>query len=183
MKRPRLTLYGQILFWFFLNLALVAAVLLVVLKVQFQMDLGAFLTGRTQQRFEAAAKVLSADLRAAPRSEWQEIVTRYEEAYRVRLVVWGEEPEPVTIGDKNSLPDRLLEAMREEYPEGMPRRALPPPRAEDPGFDRPLPPGAGFGQRANRPPRSPERRAAAEVDRPGREGPRGLPGRRDEYWF
>ena len=48
MSRPHLTLYGQILFWFFLNLALVAAILFFVLKLQFRVDPGELLGGRTR---------------------------------------------------------------------------------------------------------------------------------------
>ena len=77
MKRPHLTLYGQILLWFFLNLALVAAVLVLVLKVQFRVDPRTVLGGRTHEQFHAVASVLSIELRNGKREEWEEIVARY----------------------------------------------------------------------------------------------------------
>lgn len=87
MKRPRLTLSGQILLWFFLNLALVAAVLLLVLKVQFRVDPRTVLSGRTREQFRAAASLLSTDLRGASREAWKEIVASYDEAYGVQFAI------------------------------------------------------------------------------------------------
>ena len=53
MKKPRFSLYAQILLWFFLNLALVAAVLFIVLKVQFNVGFESLLSGRVGSRMEA----------------------------------------------------------------------------------------------------------------------------------
>ena len=77
MSRPHLTLYGQILFWFFLNLALVAAILFFVLKLQFRVDPRELLGGRTREQFRAASSVMSGELRNAPRAEWEEILKRF----------------------------------------------------------------------------------------------------------
>ena len=76
MARPHLTLYGQVLLWFFLNLTLVAAVLFFVLKIQFRVDPRELLGSRTREQFRAAASVMSGELRNSPRVEWEQILER-----------------------------------------------------------------------------------------------------------
>ena len=178
MKRPRLPLYGQILIWFFLNLALVAAVLYFVLHVQFQLDLRAILSGRTEEQFKAVADVLSAELRAAPRDEWEEIFDRYDEAYGVSFSVYFPAGDRVMGGEDLNLPRDLVETAVREFPprnlggnrpprrggEGGPRtQGQPVGEPPGEGLDRRPPPRERSGPIGNRPP--PRRPGGPEGDR------------------
>jgi hypothetical protein len=107
MRKPRLSLYGQILFWFFLNLALVAAVLFLVLRVQFNVGFESLLSGRVGERMETIGEVMSADLREMPSQDWEEIIQRYEAAYRVEFMVLRPDGEPLPDQADGVVPARL----------------------------------------------------------------------------
>lgn len=147
MRQPRFPLYGQILLWFFLNLALVGAVVFVILKYQFNVGIDSLLTGKVEERMEAIGETMSAELRQVPRDGWEDIVDRYEDAYRVRFQVLRPDGEQAFEGARADIPDGLREVLGEMFP----------PRRDDPPTMRP--PGAG----------PPERRG------PGGRDPRGAP--------
>lgn len=149
MPRPHLTLYGQVLFWFFLNLALVAAVLFFVLKLQFRVDPGELLGGRTREQFRAAASIMSAELRNAPRVEWEEILTRYVGSYGVEMALYRPEGQLLWAGDELKLPEELLqEAGKRPARRARPGAALPPLRRTEEGAQtrRLDPAGGGRGE-------------------------------------
>jgi len=145
MFRPHLTLYGQILFWFFLNLALVAAVLFFVLNLQFRVDPGQLLGGRTREQFRAASSVMSGELRNAPRGEWEEILKRYAGFYGVRMALYRPEGQRLWNGEDLKLPDELLrEAAKRPARRARPGGAtLPLRRTEEGRQARRTNPGGG----------------------------------------
>ncbi|NNC87628.1 MAG: HAMP domain-containing protein [Akkermansiaceae bacterium] len=153
--RPRFTIYGQILFWFFLNLALVAAVIFLVVKVQFGVDPREFLWGRTEQRFTAVATALAADLRDAPRHQWDELVTRYEKDQGVVLAVYRAADLARLAGSGSEFPESLR---------GPLRIVLPPRERGGPGTG---PAGDLFAPGDGESRRPPPRRR----DGPARRGP------------
>lgn len=173
MKRPHLSLYGQILFWFFLNLALVAAVLFVVLRVQFRVDATSVLGGRTHEQFRAAGTLLASELRNAPRDEWREIIARYDETYGVQFAVYRPNGNGVLAGEELELPENVITELRSSFPrrslrdgEPNPRRGRDPrgrgPREEGPRGDGP-PRGEGRRGDGPRGPRRPPRDVIDEL--------------------
>ena len=108
MARPHLTLYGQVLLWFFLNLTLVAAVLFFVLKIQFRVDPRELLGSRTREQFRAAASVMSGELRNSPRVEWEQILERYAGSYEVDIALYRPEGQLLWVGEELQLPEQLL---------------------------------------------------------------------------
>ena len=108
MARPHLTLYGQVLLWFFLNLTLVAAVLFFVLKIQFRVDPRELLGSRTREQFRAAASVMSGELRNSPRVEWEQILERYAGSYGVDIALYRPEGQLRWVGEELQLPEQLL---------------------------------------------------------------------------
>ena len=164
MKKPRFPLYGQILLWFFLNLALVGAVLFVILRFQFNVGIDSLLTGKVDERMEAIGETMSAELREVPRDEWEEVVDRYEDAYRVRFQVLHPDGGQAFEGVGGDIPDGMRKVLREMFP---PRRNDPPPPRlpgargpagrerphAPPGGDRgPVRPRAIYQERAGEPP-------------------------------
>lgn len=150
MKRPHLTLYGQILLWFFLNLALVAAVLVLVLKVQFRVDPRTVLGGRTHEQFQAVASVLSIELRNGKREEWEEIVARYDKAYGVKFSIYRPEGRTLLEGEDLKLPEELQKSLKQRFPPRERPNQAPPPRRRGDEADG-GPPGPGGPGRAGRP--------------------------------
>lgn len=153
MKRPRLNLYAQVLCWFFLNLALVAVVLVVVLRLHFGVDPRQVLEGRTRDQFDAVVRVLGAELRRSPRSDWAGILDSYGEAYGVSFSVHRAGTGELLDGSDHDLPGELLESVREEL-RPRERAEVPPhgPAGEAPPELDPGPRLPGGGR--IRPPRS-----------------------------
>lgn len=149
MKKPHLTLYGQILFWFFLNLALVGGVLFLVLRVQFKVGPWSVFSGQVNQRTEAWADLMAAELREADQAEWNSIVARYDEAYGVTFSVFRPNLGPGLGGSDQELPEALIAAVRREFP--LCTEPAPPERgrlAPGPHPERPAPVGRRGGVRS-----------------------------------
>ncbi len=166
MTKPRFPLYAQILLWFFLNLALVGAVLFVVLRYQFNVGIDSLLTGKVDERMEAIGETMSAELREAPRDGWEDIVDRYEDAYRVRFQVLRPDGEQAFEGVGSEIPDGLREVLAGMFP---PRRD-DPPRLRLPGDGPPGRPGPAGRERRDSPPggkRGPTRPLAIYQERAG----------------
>ena len=64
--RLRFPLYGKVLFWFFVNLALVAALAYAFVRTQFKVGMEWLLAGPATQRLEAMSEVITADMRERP---------------------------------------------------------------------------------------------------------------------
>ena len=87
----RFPLLARILVWFFLNLAMLAVVLVLLLRAEFRLD--ALIAGRGGERVQQLADLLVGELRDCPRDEWDAILQRFGESYGIRLLLFapGEE--------------------------------------------------------------------------------------------
>lgn len=110
----RFPLLARILVWFFLNLVLLAAVVFLFLRSEFRLD--ALMTGRGGERVQQVADVLLAELRLRPRMEWDGILSRFGEAYGIRLLLFAH-PDEQVAGERMFLPP--------EVGERLPRRGPP----------------------------------------------------------
>ncbi|MDA0767611.1 MAG: ATP-binding protein [Verrucomicrobia bacterium] len=156
MKKPHLTLYGQILLWFFLNLTLVAGVLFLVLQVQFKVGLWSLFSGQVNERIEATGELMAAELRGAERSEWEAIVARHAEAHGVSFALLRPDGDGLLAGEERELPAKLKEVLRKEFP--------PPDGPGEDGGENPPNPRGPDG-----PPEGPERGGPPERRGPPRE--------------
>ncbi len=85
--RPFSTLFAKILFWFFLNLALVAGVFAVFFTVQFQQDIHGLLGMHARDRMRTAARIISHELEFSPKTDWPDILGRHSEIHQVDFFV------------------------------------------------------------------------------------------------
>ena len=171
MKRPHLTLYGQILGWVFLNLALVAAVLVLVLKLQFRVDSRTVLGGRTHEQFQAVARVLSIELRNGKREEWEEIVARYDKVYGVEFSIYRPEGRIILEGEDLELPEELQKSLKQRFPLRERLNQAPRPRRrgdEEAEGGRPGPTRLGAEAEFRPPPRNRDRDPPDGLGRPSR---------------
>ena len=76
----RVPLYGKVLFWFFVNLALVAALAAVFAQMQFRLGLDWLLAGPARQRLEAMGEIVAAELRDQPIAAWDRTLARFQAA-------------------------------------------------------------------------------------------------------
>jgi two-component system sensor histidine kinase CpxA len=140
----RFPLYLKILFWFFLNLLLLAVAFYFLLRNQLRFGIDWLLSGSASDRIEAVSEIITADLNERPRAEWNDILKRFGDAYQMQFLLYRNDGIQLA-GETNDLPktvrERLLEhprAGRPPFAESMDERAPRRRRAvENDSPDRP----------------------------------------------
>jgi two-component system, OmpR family, sensor histidine kinase CpxA len=133
-------LYARILLWFFLNLVLLAAAFVVLLRIQFHSGFDWLLAAGAGQRIQAVCDVIVADLGDRPLEEWSSVLARFNEAYQLRFFLFHNNDGVEIAGDPIQLPP----AVRAR----LPGQRGPVPR---PGLPGNLPGRLPFEDRADRP--------------------------------
>lgn len=87
MPRWGLPLYGQVLSWFFINIALVSVALWMLLRFQYGVSVEDVFAEQLRVRVEPRAELIATDLRGSARDEWAGILASKGEELRVRLAV------------------------------------------------------------------------------------------------
>ncbi len=160
--RLRFPLYGKVMFWFFVNLALVAALAYGFVRMQFRVGLDWLLAGEARQRLEAMGEVIGGELRDQPKAVWDKVLARYDAAHGAKFTIFRNDGQQAA-GDPQQPPAEVMGKLRD--------RRGPPPQTEPPRRDDRPP--RGFGPRpGDRPP--PEDRPPRE-DRAGGENRTGVP--------
>ncbi len=87
VKRARIAfpLPAKILACFFLNLLFFAVVAAFVAQGQFRFGLDSLLSGRSGERLQAMSEAVVFDLNRSPRSEWEDILKGFADAYQVQI--------------------------------------------------------------------------------------------------
>jgi two-component system, OmpR family, sensor histidine kinase CpxA len=117
--RTRLPLFVKILFWFFLNMALLAAVSIALFNAQFRFDLDWFLGGSARGRIDTMRNLITTELNNTVPEAWERVIERFGEAYHVRLSLFDDDGN-LLIGPGDKLPGEVQE------------KILPPPRTDMP---------------------------------------------------
>ncbi len=104
--RARLPLYAKILLWFFLNLALLATVFVLLFNAQFRFDLDWVLASNASQRVDAMRDLIVGELNATPPDEWDRVIDRFGDAYRVRFSLFDDDGNHL-IGSVDELPKEV----------------------------------------------------------------------------
>ncbi len=136
--RLRIPLYGKVLFWFFVNLALVVVLAAVFVRMEFRLGLESLLGGQARQRLEAMGEVIAGELRDQPISVWNEVLARYQAAHGASFTIFRNDGRQAA-GEPLQPPPELLEKLRDRR---SPPEQAPPPRRDNPQpspGDRPPP--------------------------------------------
>lgn len=118
----RVPLYGKVLFWFLVNLCIVALLAGTFAVVQLRFGIDWLLAGPAKQRLEAMGEVIAGELRDQPLSEWNELLARYRLAHRVSFTIFRNDGKQVA-GTALTPPEEVLEKLQDRRPP-----APPPPR-------------------------------------------------------
>jgi two-component system, OmpR family, sensor histidine kinase CpxA len=156
--RLRFPLYAKILLWFFLNLVLLGGAFLLLVRAQFHFGLDWLLAAGAAERIQAISDVIVSELNDRPRSDWNTVLKRFDDAYQVQFLIYH--------GDGNQLAGAttpLPPEVRMRSGEGR----VPP------GFRPPLDDPALQGQPSDRPDQE-----GGRPDRPGLGPPPWRGGRR-----
>lgn len=118
----RFPLYTRFLVWFALNLLLLAAIIGVLLRTEFRVE--SILSTLAADRVQPVADVILAELRTRPRTEWNAVLGRFEEAYGIRFSLLDERNQ-LMAGAPLSLPESVSRRLPGPGPRGGPEG--PPP--------------------------------------------------------
>ncbi|MDD5350597.1 MAG: HAMP domain-containing sensor histidine kinase [Chthoniobacteraceae bacterium] len=106
----RLPLSAKILLWFFLNLAALAAVFLLVFHTQFRFDVGWVVASSARQRVETLRELIVGELNTTPPDDWAEVIDRFSDAYGVHFSLFETNGKHL-IGGVTELPRTVRERM------------------------------------------------------------------------
>ena len=110
--RLRLSLFSKILLWFFLNLIVLGAVILVFFNLQFRFAPGSFLSATSGNRMEYVARMISEEMRAAAATDRAAILQRYSASYQVDFLLYSDRGEKLAGADA-ALPAEVLRRLIE----------------------------------------------------------------------
>lgn len=130
--RARFPLSAKILVWFFLNLALLGAVALLVGQERLRFGLDSLVAGPAGDRVRALAVLVVHELEAAPREQWTGVLARYGREYGVNLFLFAHDG-PEIAGAPAVLPLEVMTRLRDTpHPERRPPQDRPPPDGQPP---------------------------------------------------
>jgi two-component system sensor histidine kinase CpxA len=118
----RLPLYARFLIWFGLNLLLLAAIIGLLLRTEFRIE--SVLSSLAADRVQPVADVILGELKTRPRSEWNAVLGRFEEAYGIQFSLLDDRNQLVA-GAPLTLPESVLRRLPGPGPRGGPDG--PPP--------------------------------------------------------
>ncbi len=139
--RLRIPLYGKVMFWFVVNLALVAALAAGFARMQFRLGLDWLLAGPARQRLEAMGEVIASELRDKPKKAvWNRLLAHYEAAHGASFTLFRNDGIQAA-GEPLQPPPELMDKLRDRRgPPSQAQRELRPPKGNRPPNDNQPPP-------------------------------------------
>lgn len=150
MSRIRLPLYGKILSWFALNLAVLALLFFFFLKAQFRLGLDWMLSGEPGDRISAIGETITFEFSRLSESEWPARLSDYDQKHGVTFGLFNSRGEQV-FGKSITPPPEVMPRLIDRRPQGEQQ----PRRPQRPVSKRPAdaPPKPRFMMRAGNPAR------------------------------
>src|SRR5215204_2236349 len=108
MRRVRFPLYAKILGWFFLNLVVVATVVVLLFDAQFHFKLDWLFATGARDRLEAVRALIIGELETTPPDEWAQVLSRYSEAHHVQFGLFDDDGNPL-VGEVAAIPGEVRE--------------------------------------------------------------------------
>ena len=133
--RVRLSLFTKILFWLFLNLLLLGAVLIIFFNLQFRFPSDSPLFAVFSNRLESVARMIADEIRSAAETDRAAILQRYSSSYKVDFLLYADTGEKLA-GRDTPLPAEVLRHLTEGPPRRGPGGNGPQPRP-GPAIDMP----------------------------------------------
>lgn len=110
----RFSLYTKILLWFFLNLIVLGAVLLVFFNFQFRLDPDSPMRGDSVMRIDTLAQLMSLEMADQTEEERNAILSRYSETYQVDFILYAADGRRLG-GSDAPLPDEVRALMGRQF--------------------------------------------------------------------
>ena len=106
----RLSLPLKILLWFFLNLAILVAVFVLLFSAEYQFNLDWLFASAARQRVDAMRDLVVDDLNTHSPDEWEDVLDRFSTAYRVRFTLFDDRGRHL-LGPIEELPPTVRQEM------------------------------------------------------------------------
>ena len=119
--KPFSSLFSKILLWFFMNLALVAAVLVVFFSFGSQIDLHAIFGQQASDRLRTAGRLISHELNQVPTANWSDVLARHAEIYQVDfalLLKGGSQSLSKNMDIPEPVMKMVMGSFRRKFPKG-----------------------------------------------------------------
>jgi two-component system sensor histidine kinase CpxA len=150
MSRVRLPLYGKILSWFALNLAVLALLFFFFLKAQFRLGLDWMLSGEPGDRIAAIGESVTFEFSRLVESEWPARLSDYDQKHGVTFGLFNNQGQQV-FGKNITPPAEVMPRLIDRRPPGdQLNRRTPGPVSKRPAD---APPKPRFMLRAGQPAR------------------------------
>ena len=150
MSRVRLPLYGKILSWFALNLAVLALLFFFFLKAQFRLGLDWMLSGEPGDRISAIGETITFEFSRLAESEWPARLSDYDQKHGVTFGLFNNQGQQV-FGKNITPPAEVMPRLIDRRPPGEQlNRRQPGPVSKRPAD---APPKPRFMLRAGKPAR------------------------------
>lgn len=121
------SLFAKIMLWFFLNLAVIGAVLFVLFNLQFRLEPNSPLLGGAGDRIENIARAITEEMRDQSQPEREATLQRYSELYRLEFSLYTSDGEKVA-GRAPLAPPPVIEMIKQRPSEARPSDDPMPPR-------------------------------------------------------
>jgi two-component system sensor histidine kinase CpxA len=145
----RIPIYGQILGWFFLNLAMLGAIFYLFARLELRLGLDSLLLGAAGDRIQAVGNIIAHELSEGGRAQWDAILSKFTEAYGIEFTLFLNDSSQLA-GNKTELPEVVRQKILEgRVPTRPPLKEPLPPRPRKPA-------DAPTAQKAMRPIRDPK---------------------------
>lgn len=125
MSRIRLPLYGKILSWFALNLAVLALLFFFFLKAQFRLGLDWMLSGEPGDRISAIGETITFEFSRLAESEWADRLSDYDQKHGVTFGLFNSRGEQV-FGKSITPPPEVMPRLIDRRPPGEQQNRRPP---------------------------------------------------------
>ena len=150
MSPVRLPLYGKILSWFALNLAVLALLFFFFLKAQFRLGLDWMLSGEPGDRISAIGETITFEFSRLAESEWPARLSDYDQKHGVTFGLFNNQGQQV-FGKNITPPAEVMPRLIDRRPPGEQlNRRQPGPVSKRPAD---APPKPRFMLRAGKPAR------------------------------
>lgn len=126
MIKPASSLLTKILFWFFLNLAIVGTALAVFFAFQPHINLYAIFGQEGSDRLRTASLLIAHDLAQAGRANWAGILARYASIHQVDFAIILEDGSHFSSREMN-VPDEVINRVKNVLTPKHPPGRFPPP--------------------------------------------------------
>jgi two-component system sensor histidine kinase CpxA len=147
-RRWKIPLFGHVLGWFFLNLAILALAFALVLHFHWRAGLDSLLVSGATPRLTSMASVVAGELRASDPKTWPDVLDRMGGSFGTTFHLCRPDGQPL-LGMNRAWPEELVRRLEASFPG--------PPRGQRPPGERPPPPGHPPGDFP--PPGPPDERA------------------------